>query len=820
MSDPWTEYLTDAAQRTVLFWDVMRERGNQFIEYTEEEVPHVLSFDYELVLNGAELPRPVNYALVRIPPGEGIEIDPRKRPFVVIDPRAGHGPGIGGFKADSEIGFAMRAGHACYYVGFLPDPVPGQTIEDVMKAEVAFIEKVIDLHPDAEGKPAVIGNCQGGWATMMLASYRPDVCGPLIIAGAPVSYWSGVRGANPMRYFGGLYGGSWLTALTSDMGNGIFDGAWLIANFEGLNPANTLWSKQYNLYSKVDSERERYLGFERYWGGLAKLNAEEIQFIVDNLFVGNKLSTAEIKTSDNVSLDFRKITSPIVVFCSKGDNITPPQQALGWILDLYESVDDIQACGQTIVYAVHETIGHLGIFVSGGVAKKEHREFTSNIDLIDCLPPGLYEAVLTPKSPEAANVDLISTDYLARFEPRTLDDIRALGGNDQDDDRAFSAVARLSEINLGLYRLYGQPLVRALSGDSQAEFMRTMHPLRLGFTMFSDRNPWMGMVRQAAEAVRENRTPVDGGNPFLAQQEAVSRTIANALDAYRDWRDRGYEQTFWATFGQPWLQAVLGLSAEEGPSRQRPGQTADHAALIERKIADLTDRMDKGGPGEAGIRALIYVAGPQEAADEREFAILQQLCREHDVSLEEFKTLVREQYFMLILDEEKALATIPALLAGQEEEAKEVLEQVRRVSAAAGKLEPDAQKRLEDVEKLFAAQTADKPAARQPPGASAPRPSRRSLRNRRAQAPAISPFRGDETKKPLSPAGRGVPLTGSRCPPKAALSRVPPCPGTRADRRPSTRPCGKAPAMWSCTWDGRSPEFRSSACAGPGRARI
>ena len=117
-----------------------------------------------------------------------------------------------------------------------------------------------------------------------------------------------------------------------------------------------------------------------------------------NCSSGNKLATAEILSRDGSRIDLRNIRSPIVVFCSKGDNITPPQQALDWILDLYESVDDIRSYGQTIVYAVHDSIGHLGIFVSGSVAKKEHDEFASNIDLIDLLPPGLYEAVMVPKA--------------------------------------------------------------------------------------------------------------------------------------------------------------------------------------------------------------------------------------------------------------------------------------------------------------------------------------------------------------------------------------------------------------------------------------
>ncbi|MCH3824986.1 DUF3141 domain-containing protein, partial [Campylobacter jejuni] len=84
----------------------------------------------------------------------------------------------------------------------------------------------------------------------------------------------------------------------------------------------------------------------------------------------------------------------------KGDNITPPPQALGWIPDLYQDDAEVLAHDQTIVYAVHESIGHLGIFVSGSVARKEHQEFTSNIDMIDVLPPGIYQAEIADKTPD------------------------------------------------------------------------------------------------------------------------------------------------------------------------------------------------------------------------------------------------------------------------------------------------------------------------------------------------------------------------------------------------------------------------------------
>src|SRR5215470_10237226 len=97
---PAFEYLVDAAQRNVLFLDVMRQRGNQFREYLAQTAPHVLDFEVELVVDGRTLEKPVNYALVRIVPPKTIQVDPARSPFVIVNPSAGHGPGIAGFKTD------------------------------------------------------------------------------------------------------------------------------------------------------------------------------------------------------------------------------------------------------------------------------------------------------------------------------------------------------------------------------------------------------------------------------------------------------------------------------------------------------------------------------------------------------------------------------------------------------------------------------------------------------------------------------------------------------------------------------------------------
>ena len=697
------DYWRDAVERSVLFMDVMRHRGNQYLEHIEKTKPSVLGFETEVLMDGRELPRPVNYELMRVLPPAGIEIDPLRRPFVVVDPRAGHGPGIGGFKPDSEIGVALRAGHPCYFVGFLPYPEPGQTVEDVVEAEIAFLRRVIERHPKTAEKPMVVGNCQAGWQIMMAAALEPDLFGPILIAGSPLSYWAGERGKAPMRYTGGLSGGSWMTALLSDLGDGLFDGAWLVQNFENLNPANTWWTKQYRVFANVDTEAVRYLEFERWWGGHVVLGGQEIQYIVDNLFIGNRLSTAQLMTSDGRRIDLRNVRSPVVVFCSRGDDITPPPQALGWVRDLYEGVDGIIANEQTIVYCVHDSTGHLGIFVSGSVSRKEHTEFTANMDYIDVLPPGLYETSIS-RADERADAGLIEREYLLEFTPRTVAELDREIGHRPDDEARFATVARISEINLGLYRLFLQPWVRALSTPSSAKWMRRIHPNRLGYRLLSDRNPLTLSLPSLAEKVRADRHPVGEDNVFRRAETLISEQIARGLDTWRDLRDKASEQLFLDIYGQPLLQVLVGLRADGQAHRRRPGTELEHRRFIERRQAELHARVAEGGSHEAMMRSTIYVLGGAPATDERNFKRMRASRAELEpgLKLADFKHLLREQFFILKHDREAALEAIPALLKGQS--AAEIdahLKQIEHVLAASGDLSAHAADRFERIKSLF-----------------------------------------------------------------------------------------------------------------------
>jgi pimeloyl-ACP methyl ester carboxylesterase len=654
------EYAVDATQRSVMFWDTMRRAGNAFVEHEKAGCPPVLVFEWDMLVDGRTLPRPCNYALVRIvPPANFPATDPKMRPFIIIDPRAGHGAGIGGFKSDSQVGVALRRGHPVYFVIFFKDPEPGQTILDITAAERVFLRKVHDLHPKAS-KPVVIGNCQGGWAVMMLGATDPELMGPLVLNGAPLSYWAGEKGRNPMRYTGGLAGGSWPAALMADLGNGKFDGANLVLNFEALSPGSTWFKKYWAVYEKADSEPERFLEFEKWWGGYYLMNRDEIRWIVENLFIGDRFARGEISSgpartggSASATFNMRSITSPIIVFASAGDNITPPGQALRWIADVYRDEKEIRALGQTIVYLVHDDIGHLGIFVSGKVANKEHTEIANTLDMIEAVAPGLYEMRITDTEGSGLN-----TGYQVELLARTIADIRAVSG--EAENEAFPAVAKISAANQTFYDLLVSPVIRQMTNEHTAETRRKLHPMRARRYMVSDLNPFMAPFAAAAERVRQNRAPASVDNPFLAFERAAADQLEAAMDGVRDMRDAWTEAAFHVVYG-----GLAALGVAEGTPEEEAADPADALADAPDARAAVA-RMAEGGYAEAVVRMMILLArargGVRRTRLARSQAVLTGEAPFADMTAAARQALIREQTLVVEMAPREALATLVTLL--------------------------------------------------------------------------------------------------------------------------------------------------------------
>ena len=540
-------YGVDFAQRSILFWDMLRQRGNNFVEHERQGLPPVLRFDYEIIMDGRSFKRPVNYALLRIVPPKGVTVDAKRRPYVIIDPAAATAPASAASRTIRRLEWRYTKAIRCTSSSSSRSPNRTNAARHMQRRAGVRASRARASSGCAEA--GIVGNCQAGWAAMMLAAANPDDTGPIVIVGAPMSYWGGAwregEGDNPMRYAGGLLGGTWLASLTSDLGAGKFDGAHLVQNFENLNPANTFWGKYYQVFANIDTEAPRFLEFERWWGGYFLLNSEEIEWITQNLFVGNKVWSGAVKAGPSKGFDLRDIKVPIVLFASAGDNITPPQQAFNWVADVYGSTEEIKARGQVIVGLMHEDVGHLGIFVSGKVAKKEGAQIASVLKSIEALPPGLYGMHIAEQKDRGGK-----PAYEVSFVELRLEEIVArLNRFKRADEQPFEAVKAVSEFNQRAYELFGRPLVQALSNEYAAKLSREFHPLRFQRWAISDLNPWLWWLPPAAQAVKAQRQALAPEDPARKIESTVSDVTSASLDCYRALRDAAAEATFFQVYG-------------------------------------------------------------------------------------------------------------------------------------------------------------------------------------------------------------------------------------------------------------------------------
>ncbi len=688
------DYCLDATQRLALTVDVLRERGNNDKTHEEAGTPPVLDYAYELIVDGRSLERPVNYQLLKILAPKGVKVVEAKRPYMIIDPRAGHGAGIGGFKPDSQVGVALRAGHPVYFVVFRQHPEPGQTLVDVMHAEAGFLREIARRHPDSN-KPVVVGNCQGGWATLILAAANPELAGPLVLNGAPVSTWSGQVGESPMRYNGGLLGGVMPAMLISDLGGGEFDGAHLVSNFEMLNPSRNFFGKYYDLFADVDNKRESFLEFEKWWGGYHFTNEAEIRWIVETLFVGNKLARGQAELEPGKLLDLKAIRSPIIVFASRGDNITPPQQALNWIVDTFVDEQEIRIRGQRIVYMVHDKVGHLGIFVSSSIARKEHTEMTSTLKTIEALAPGLYEMKIDETAGDEGN-----EHFFVSFHDRKMQDILTTVENDREQEKDFAAVARLSELGAKTYDMAVRPVLQNLVTQQSADALRDAHPSRVSRKLFSDANPLLGLLEPTVEWARTQRQKTTPDNPFLAVERLMANSVMQTMDLLRDLRDAAYENTFLSIYGTPWMH-TLGQVGNEQAAPQ-PAADMRHMPEVDKALAHI----EQGDLAAAVIRMLVMLAGSRGSVRkdrlERSAVVLNSTEPFASMGAERRAELIQQQSIIAEFEPKRAVETLPLLLKHAADRSK-ALEVVNHILGARDEMEPHSLKLIQRMETLLGA---------------------------------------------------------------------------------------------------------------------
>jgi hypothetical protein len=193
------------------------------------------------------------------------------------------------------------------------------------------------------------------------------------------------------------------------------------------------------------------------------------------------------------------------------------------------------------------------------------------------LPPGLYEAVMTPKTGESANADLIVGDWIVRFRAAHPGGHPRHRPPNLENEQRFATVKRVSEINLSLYRTLLQPLVQATMNEQTTGLMKQINPSDLPFALFSDRNPLMKQVAQLAEQVRQQRQPVAPTTRYCNGRQRSRKGLIGPRRLSRSARQE-LEQIFLATYSSPLLASSGWPEASDEPPRKRPGFRSRNAS--------------------------------------------------------------------------------------------------------------------------------------------------------------------------------------------------------------------------------------------------
>jgi hypothetical protein len=414
---------------------------------------------------------------------------------------------------------------------------------------------------------------------------------------------------------------------------------------------------------------------------------------VENLFIGNRFSSGRISAGDGQNFNMREVKAPIIVFASAGDNITPPGQALRWIADVYRDEREIKSLGQTIVYLLHEDIGHLGIFVSGKVAKKEHSEIATTLEMIESVAPGLYEMHISNYQ-EGAEIG----EWQVELVERSIAHVRKISG--EAENEAFPAVAQISELNQHLYDVLLAPVIRQFSTEMGAEARRQMNPMRWRRYALSDMNPWMGPISSFAGLARENRRPVAANNPFLAFEKAFADSVEYGLNTMRDMRDAWVEIAFHGVYGSLQASGVTGEDYDTEADAARDSVTSDAPQRAEAE-ANLT----QGGYAEAVIRMMILLADARGAVRRSRLARSNQLLTTEapfaQMSAAERMAVIRDQTMIATLFPEEAIKTLTVLLPDAASRRK-ALKAVETVAGPDQELGDNARARLQRLREVLA----------------------------------------------------------------------------------------------------------------------
>jgi polyhydroxyalkanoate depolymerase len=283
-------------------------------------------------------------------PGAGI-------PTLVDAPHAGHTAAIADYhKGQSLVETLLANGIQHVALTDWKSATP-----DMKDLEIDnYLEEMVVAIDDLGGRVNLVGLCQGGWVSTMLAARFPEKVNALVLAGAPIDTDAGngsirkMVHQSPASFYEELVG----------LGGGLMQGKFMLQGWKNMHPEQHYMQDHIDLYEHIDDAA--YLAkqetFERWYENPIDLPGRWYLQVIQQLFKENRLAKGEFWALGR-KLDLRKITCPLYLLAGESDDITTPEQVLNAAKLMGTPADRIQ----------QKTIpgGHIGLFM-GARTLKEH----------------------------------------------------------------------------------------------------------------------------------------------------------------------------------------------------------------------------------------------------------------------------------------------------------------------------------------------------------------------------------------------------------------------------------------------------------------
>ncbi|WP_018911886.1 alpha/beta fold hydrolase [Thiomonas sp. FB-6] len=241
-------------------------------------------------------------------------------PTLVVAPYAGHTSMIADYHEGQSLMQTLRDGGVHHLL--LTDwhsATPDMKDFDVDQ----YLAELLACVDDLGGEVCLVGLCQGGWLSAMLAARYPAKVRALVLAGSPIDTHAGhgrllrmVR-ESPMSFYQELVAS----------GGGLMPGRYMLAGWKNMHPEQHYVQEHIDLYEHIDDPAwlRKAEDFDRWYENPLDLPGRWYLQVIEHLFKRNEFAHGRFVGLGRRLL-LEQVRCPVYLLAGESDDITPKEQ--------------------------------------------------------------------------------------------------------------------------------------------------------------------------------------------------------------------------------------------------------------------------------------------------------------------------------------------------------------------------------------------------------------------------------------------------------------------------------------------------------------